>query len=205
MTFETKLNGDDIKALFLVAMAAPGGPPPIPEKGEAGIPKAIADDLVESMACLAAHCMVGGEIGEHDCLALERHVKIFLSRFDAFDRPKRRKKAARAVQPGERKGRNTPGWISHVNFISLLNLPDVLRRFGSLRPLYWEGDRKGEGGLPRIKAKIKSGTKGDWAGNAARATLSDAGLGRAVKAAADAVGLTENPAYKHLAKNRLEL
>jgi hypothetical protein len=199
ITFETKLNGDDIKALFLVAMAAPGGPPPIPEKGEAGIPKAIADDLIESMACLAAHCMVGGEIGEHDCLALERHVKIFLSRFDAFDRPKRRKKADRVVQPGERKGRNIPGWISHMNFISLLNLPDVLRRFGSLRPL-WEGDRKGEGGLPRIKAKIKSGTKGDWAGNAARAMLSDTGLGRAIKAAADAVGLTENPAYKHLAE-----
>jgi hypothetical protein len=145
ITFETKLNGNDIKALFLVA------------KGEAGISKVIADGLVESMACLAAHAMIGGEIGEQDCLALERHVKIFLSRYDAFDRPKRRKKTAQTVQPGGRNGKNSPGWISKMNFISLLNLPDVLRRFGSLRPL-WEGDRKGEGGLPKIKAKIKSGT-----------------------------------------------
>jgi hypothetical protein len=74
-----------------------------------------------------------------------------------------------------------------MNFISLLNLHDVLRRFGSLRPL-WEGDRKGEGSLPKNKAKIKSGTKGDWAGNAARALLSDIGLGGAIKVAADSVG-----------------
>jgi hypothetical protein len=99
ITFETKLNGNDMKALFLVAMAAPNGPPAIPKKGEAGISKVIADSLVESMACLAAHAMIGGEIGEQDCLALERHVKIFLSRYDAFDRPKRRKKAAQPVQP----------------------------------------------------------------------------------------------------------
>jgi hypothetical protein len=198
--FVPPLNGPDIKALFYVAMAAPGGPPPIPEKGEAGIPKAVAEDLIESMACLAAHAMIGGEISEYDCLALDRHIKIFLSRYHAFDKPKRLKKAARPVPPGGRKSKTSAGWISHMNFISLLNLPDVLRRFGSLRPL-WEGDRKGEGGLPKIKAKIKGGTKGDWAGSAATALLRDTGLQRAIKVAADSVGseCIDDPAFKHLA------
>jgi hypothetical protein len=40
---------------------------------------------------------------------------------------------------------------------------------------------------------------GDWAGNAARALLSDIGLGRAIKVAADSAGCTiNNPAVKHL-------
>jgi hypothetical protein len=74
-----------------------------------------------------------------------------------------------------------------MNYISLLNLPDCMRRFGSLRAL-WEGDRKGEGGIPKIKAKIKGGTTGNWASNAAKAVLCDTALERAIKRAADTVG-----------------
>jgi hypothetical protein len=189
--FDVTPNGPDIRAMFMAAMEAPGGPPPIPEKGERGVPRAVVDHLVESMTCLAAHVMVEGEIDEEDCLSVDRHVKMFLSSYEAFDEPKRRKKAEQAARRGIRPGKNQAGWISHMNYISLLNLADVMRRYGSLRAL-WEGDRKGEGGLPKIKAKIHSGTKGDWSGSAARAVLLDDALERTVKAAADAA--TESPA-----------
>jgi hypothetical protein len=78
-----------------------------------------------------------------------------------------------------------------MNYISLLNLPDVMRRFGSLRAL-WEGDRKGEGGLPKFKAKVKSGTKGNWSGSAAAAVLCDMALERTIRAAAESVGTDSN-------------
>jgi hypothetical protein len=184
--FENKLSGNDIRALFLVACASPEGIPPLPEKGEAGTSIEIVHDLIEGMVSLSAHVMLSGKIINADCAVLERHVKLFLSAYDNFDKPRRRKRAAQPVTQGKRRHKNQASWISKMNFVSLLNLPDVLRRYGSLRAL-WEGDRKGEGGLPKIKANVKGGTTGEWARSAATAIVSETALERAIKSAADSV------------------
>ena len=46
--------------------------------------------------------------------------------------------------------KNQPFWLSHFNFMSLLNLPDVLREFGSLRN-YFEGKYLGERFVQEVK------------------------------------------------------
>ncbi len=89
--------------MFLVALAAPGGPPPIPEKGESGISLVVVEDLIESMVCLAAHVMVEGVVYEEECASVERHVKLFLSSYESFDGPRRLKIAARPAVRGRRK------------------------------------------------------------------------------------------------------
>jgi hypothetical protein len=165
-------------------MTREGGPPPIPEKGEAGISEEIIHRLVESLVSMVAHVMIGGEVHDDDIKELERHVKLFLSAFESFDKPRRDLKNSLACAGSRVKQKAT--WISKMNFISLLNLPDVMQRFGSLRAL-WEGDRKGEGGLPKVKAKVRGGTKGNWSRTAATAMLCDSAVERVIKAAADSV------------------
>jgi hypothetical protein len=185
LPLERGLSHQQIKERFLATMATPGGPPPIPEKGEAGITEETLHDLMETMVSMVAHVMVERQVSEEDCLSVERHVKMFLGAFEKFDKPRRdAKDACPSTRPARTKTKAT--WISKMNFVSLLNLPDVLRRYGSLRAL-WEGDRKGEGGLPKVKAKVKGGTKGNWAATAATAILCDTALERVIKAAANSV------------------
>jgi hypothetical protein len=68
---------------------------------------------------------------------IERHIKLFLSAFDTFDKQLR-------------KSRSTPTWITSHNFICLMNLPMVLREFGPLCNL-WEGGGQGEKVLRLLK------------------------------------------------------
>jgi hypothetical protein len=180
------VDNEELRARFLADNAVEGGPPNVPEKGEAGIPKKVADDMINSMVALVAHVMVEGGIGDEQVWAVERHAKLFLSSYDKFDSFRRRNIASRP-QIGRRKKKNLASWISHMNFVSLLNLPGVMRRYGSLRIL-WEGDRKGEGGLPPVKAKVNQGLVGTWSTGAARAVLGDTALERALESAANACG-----------------
>jgi hypothetical protein len=180
-----RLDNEELKAQFLNDNNQAGGPPPIPEKGEAGISRETTNDLINSMVALVAHVMVEGQVGDQEVWAVERHVKLFLSTYERFDGHRRRKIACRAVPSGQRRRKNKAAWISHMNFASLLNLPGVMRRYGSLRVL-WEGDRKGEGGLPRLKSKVKKGVTGNWSASAARAVVSETALERAIESAASA-------------------
>lgn len=54
-----------------------------------------------------------------------------------------------------------PSWISHYNFMSLLNLPEQVSKFGPVRN-YWEGGMVGEGYLRSVKREIKSGLNNQW-------------------------------------------
>jgi hypothetical protein len=182
---ESHLDHAQLKANFLSIMATPGGPPAIPEKGEAGISEEVIHDLIESSVSMVAHVMVEGEVSEEQCLSVERHVKIFLGAFERFDKPRRDVKDALISSRQKKKVKAT--WITKMNFVSLLNLPNVMRRFGSLRAM-WEGDRKCEGGLPKIKAKVRGGTKGNWSRAAARSLTCDTAIERVIKSAADAAG-----------------
>jgi hypothetical protein len=181
------LDSDELRAQFILANSQETGPPPIPEKGEAGIPREVANDLINSMVALVAHVMIEGKVGEADIWAVERHVKLFLSTYENFDEFRRKKNASRNDDAGPLRRKKKAAWISHMNFASLLNLPGVMTRYGSLRAL-WEGDRKGEGGLPPLKSKIKRGCSGNWSTNAAQAVIRETALERALESAAYAAG-----------------
>lgn len=62
-----------------------------------------------------------------------------------------------AIQPPKQKStsRRVPPWISKYNFVCLLNIPDVMKKFGPIRN-YWEGGIFGE--------KILQVAKGTWYG-----------------------------------------
>ena len=55
-----------------------------------------------------------------------------------------------------------PAWISAYNFLSLLNLPAVVRKYGPIRNL-WEGSWVGEGILRFIKPTMIHGFRKNWA------------------------------------------
>ena len=48
---------------------------------------------------------------------------------------------------------NNPMILDKVNFLTLLNASNAIRRFGSARSL-WEGGMMGEGSIPRLKQRI---------------------------------------------------
>jgi hypothetical protein len=54
-----------------------------------------------------------------------------------------------------------PSWLSHYNFMSLLNLPKQIREFGPVRNV-WEGGIIGEGYLRTVKMELKTGLNKQW-------------------------------------------
>jgi hypothetical protein len=59
------------------------------------------------------------------------------------------------------RNQDVPSWISHYNFLCLLNIPKLLREYGSLRHL-WEGGNQGEGYLRNAKAELRPGLIRTW-------------------------------------------
>jgi hypothetical protein len=97
-----------------------------------------AENVVNAVASLQAMIsrLMSRTIDEemiHDC---ERHIHIFLSYFSVFD--------------SDLRGAEKLTWVRSYNFMSLLNLPEVLRKYGSLRNL-WEGGGQGERVLSIVK------------------------------------------------------
>ncbi|KAL7556429.1 hypothetical protein ACA910_020341 [Epithemia clementina (nom. ined.)] len=54
-----------------------------------------------------------------------------------------------------------PSWVASYNFMSLLNLPDAVRRFGPLR-IIWEGGTQGEEFLWYVKGEMSMGFRNNW-------------------------------------------
>lgn len=73
-------------------------------------------------------------------------VRVFLSKYDSLCRPLRQK---------------TPAVLSSYNFICLLNLPDIMEKFGPLRCL-WEGGPRGEGFVRFAKPLMNYGFRINW-------------------------------------------
>ena len=79
---------------------------------------------------------------------LERKVRIFLTHFaDMEDKLPSKKKL--------------PQWLSAYNFMSLLNLTDVIRQYGPIRNI-WEGGAQGEGVLRFVKPNMLNGMRRAW-------------------------------------------
>ena len=54
-----------------------------------------------------------------------------------------------------------PTWMTQYNFLCLLNIPNIMRRYGCCRNI-WEGSNEGEGFLRKYKREIKNGLKHNW-------------------------------------------
>ena len=54
-----------------------------------------------------------------------------------------------------------PSWIKKFNMLCLLNVPDILRKYGSIRNL-WEGGKDGESYVQTVKGHLKAGLVNEW-------------------------------------------
>ena len=95
--------------------------------------------------------------------SVERHCKLFLDALADFDSE---------IRPNGKM----PSWLSHYNFLSMLNVAYIMERFGPL-PDLWEGDFRGEGFIRILKPLIIHGVgRKNWARNLLRRTLRELGL-----------------------------
>ena len=124
--------------------------------------------LISTFLSMVSRIMVTGEISESVAADTDRHIKLFLTAFHNFQKSVLTSTANRpsgSVPPATTSGGNKPFWLSKYNYITLLNIPECMLRYGSLRLLF-EGDGKGEGSLRYLKEAIAS-FRGKWAFNAA--------------------------------------
>jgi hypothetical protein len=86
--------------------------------------------------------------GEEYYSILERKIRVFLTHFAEMEEK----------LPLKTK---LPTWLSCYNFLSLLNLPDVIRNYGPIRNI-WEGAAQGEGVLRFVKPNVSNGMRRAW-------------------------------------------
>lgn len=102
--------------------------------------------LVCSM-CLMIKTVMSSNSAAHDADKLEALVRYFLINYDN-------------VTDGQLKKGLAP-WITHYNMLCLLNLPNVVRKYGSMRNI-WEGGMDGEAYVKKAKNKLKAGLVNKW-------------------------------------------
>ncbi len=111
-------------------------------------PVDIVLSTISSMDELISLVMIEAIPNEEYYSSLERKIRIFLTHFaDMEDKLPSKKKL--------------PQWLSAYNFMSLLNLPDVIRQYGPVRNI-WEGGAKGEGVLRFVKPNMLNGMRRSW-------------------------------------------
>jgi hypothetical protein len=103
---------------------------------------------LESLDDMIALLMVDSIEDDSYYLSVERSVRLFLTYFADMDDKLKRKS-------------EVPSWLSSYNFLSLLNLPDIIREYGPLR-LIWEGGSMGEGFLRFVKPNMGRGLRKGW-------------------------------------------
>jgi hypothetical protein len=79
---------------------------------------------------------------------LESIIRAFLISYDIVDK-------------GLQYNKEEPSFMRQYNFLCLLNVPENMRQFGSMRNL-WEGGIVGEGFLRGMKKELKQGMIGSW-------------------------------------------
>ena len=145
LTQHHKKNAKELRAIVEQEMNDPQGPTAV--VGPTGGPVEAVTEVVNSLTNMINICMC--ECDEDDRIWFSNvYVRLFLSAFDRFENN---------LYPQ----RKVPGWISHYNFISLLNVPKVLEKYGSMRNI-WEGGEKGEGFLKTVKSHIPNSYTKNW-------------------------------------------
>lgn len=120
--------------------------------------------LVQSMHAMIALIMET-ETNENSSSRLERHIKIFLTIFARVD----------ASMNTAKFDGSEPQWVSSYNFLSLLNLPNMIEKLGPLRNI-WEGGFQGEGYIQQVKPLINMGLRKKWATSTMKRLLKNGSL-----------------------------
>ena len=123
----TKGKAAELRTRVRDYMRQADGPPALlPQVG--GEVTNVHQMLVALKAMVAR--VMAKEITKRDIEMVDYHIRLFLNRFEAFDK-------------GMRDVKDKPTWISSYNFICLTNIPSMLQEFGPVRNL-WEGGGLGE-------------------------------------------------------------
>ncbi len=137
----TKGTSDELRARVATYMQS-GAPEPLaaPEIPTASV-EAVLVALMDLVQCLMSPIVTPTLINR-----TRYAVRVFLSKYDSLCRP---------------LGQKTPPVLSSYNFICLLNLPDIMQRFGPLRGIY-EGGPRGEGFVRFAKPHMTQGLRTNW-------------------------------------------
>ena len=110
--------------------------------------------LLSTIASIMTRVVDDNVIGE-----VHREILIYLSNLDTFD------EKLRQCAGGRNKEKNKKIWQKKYNFLSLLNIPDAMYKYGPLVNL-WEGSNQGEGYLRYAKPRITDIHSKNWQINA---------------------------------------
>ena len=83
--------------------------------------------MVQTCLCFIARLMSNTEVSVHE---VDDYIKLFLTSVHNFE-----------VRTYVQDGNHDFSWYTKGNFLSLLNLPDQIQKFGHIRN-YWEGSRE---------------------------------------------------------------
>ena len=120
--------------------------PPVIERRVGPVEK--VQEMIVALDDLVSWLMVDQIDDESYYFDLERKIRIFLTLFAEMDEKLAKKDAI-------------PAWLTAYNFLSLLNLPDIVRLYGPVRNI-WEGSWVGEGFLRFIKPAMIHGLRKNW-------------------------------------------
>jgi hypothetical protein len=102
-------------------------------------------ELVESM-CMLLKTVMCLKTTSNDIDHLEAIIRMFLINYDIIDK---------------HLNEGNASWITQYNMLCLLNLPNSMRKYGSLRNI-WEGGHDGESYIKHVKKQLSAGLVNDW-------------------------------------------
>ena len=107
------------------------------------------NDIMELIyaTCLLIKKLICNNTTFDDITRVESLIRLFLIRYDRIDV---------LLDDG-----TIPAWIQQFNMLCLLNLPDTMRKYGSIRNL-WEGGKDGEAYVKTVKRQLKAGLVNEW-------------------------------------------
>ena len=112
------------------------------------------DSFIDSLLSTIA-CMMTRVVDDEKIVQVEREIKIYLTNLDNFEVGinTEQKKAKSAIQ--------NKIWFKKYNFLSLLNIPDIMHKYGPLINL-WEGSNQGEVYLQYAKPRFTDIHSVNW-------------------------------------------
>lgn len=150
----------EMKCKILLLMAK-DEVPPVMDRSAEHEPKQIEIVLLALDAMITV-LMTDEVIPEVTCPLAELRIKHFLTEFDILDQS--------CLKAGKK-----PKVISASNYLTLLNLPETMRRFGPLRGI-WEGHWCGEGFVRKVKPHLRYGQRVNFGSNAMKHCLKESVL-----------------------------
>jgi hypothetical protein len=150
----------------------PSGPPPIVEElsSDASV-ELVEETVISHLATVSRIMAIEITPMEEEIVSTEQRIKLFLRFVNSYDQT--------LCWQGRKRMEKEAFIIRKYNYISLLNIPGTLRRYGSLWSLY-EGGGLDEGSIRLLKKHI-NGTNSNWAYNGALLYLKEKSITCAVQ------------------------